>query len=114
MKDKLTSFERRIEMLFLISRQKNTSMPELADIFSVSITTVYRDIVFLTQYAPIYTKNGLHGGVFLLDNYKPDIFLYLSKDEECLLNRLANKLADREKYLMQNIINKYSMPKVRV
>ena len=113
MKDyKLTTFERRIEMLFFIIHCRQTTVRQLAQMFSVCKNTVYTDITFLSRYAPVYTKNGLHGGVFLLGEYRNDLFLYLSKDEENLLNHLTEQACGREKRYLQNIICKYAMPQI--
>ena len=111
MKDKITTFERIIEMLFFITYRKKTTVPELVNMFSVCESTVYNDIIFLSRYAPIYTKNGLHGGVFLLGDYRNDLFLYLSKDEENLLAKLAGNSDGADKSRLQSIIHKFAMPK---
>lgn len=88
-------------------------MLELANMFSVCEKTIYTDIVFLSRYAPIYTKSGNYGGVFILDNFKTDLFLYLTKDEETLLEKLFDERKDeREKFLLKGVINRYSMPTV--
>ena len=106
-----TSFERRIEILFYIIRTKNTTIPELAHMFSVCEKTIYTDIVFLSRYAPIYTKSGTYGGIFILDTFKSDLFLYLTKDEEKLLEKLSGRVEnEREKMLLNRILNRYAMP----
>ncbi len=46
MKDQYTAFERRIEMLYLLSRYKRSSFVELVDLYDVSTRTIYADIVF--------------------------------------------------------------------
>ena len=56
MKDKITAFERRIEILFFLTRQRKSSIVELAKNYSVCRKTAYNDIMFLSRYAPIYTK----------------------------------------------------------
>lgn len=113
MKDsKLTTFERRIEMLFFIVHCRQTTVPQLAQMFAVCKNTVYTDITFLSRYAPVYTKNGLHGGVFILGEYRSDLFLYLSKEEERLLRYLAEQAYGIEKQRLQNIIHKYAMPQI--
>lgn len=111
MKDKLTSFERRIETMFMLMQRKKVTIAELADVFSVCRNTAYNDIVFLSRYAPIYTKHGMNGGVYLLENYHSKLFLYLSKEEENLLKDLRKNLTYSEKLIMSNILNKFSMPK---
>lgn len=111
LKDKITAFERRIEMLFFLTKQRKSSIVELAENYSVCRKTVYNDIMFLSRYAPIYTKSGINGGVFLIDDYRNSMFFYLSCDEEALLYRIMATLPLSEKNIVANIINKYSQPK---
>ena len=66
MKDKLSAFERRLEMLFLLNKCRETTALELSYYFAVSKDTIFRDIDFLNRYAPIYTKRGMFGGIFLM------------------------------------------------
>ena len=110
MKGKLTVFERRIEMLFMLMQCRKSTIDELATTFSVCRNTAYNDIVFLSRYAPIYTKNGIHGGVYLLDGYRNELFLFLTRDEENLLKLLAEPLERNEKVIMHGILNRFSMP----
>ena len=112
MKNQYAAFERRIEMLYLLSRYKKSSFVELANLYEVSTRTIYADIVFLSRYAPIYTKNGKNGGVFLMNEYRNDLNLHLSKDEEELLEKLAADLNGRNAQLLRNVLNKYSMPNI--
>ena len=53
---KLSTFERRIEILFLIMSSEKVTLSELAKRFSVHKNTVYNDIAFLGRYAPIRAK----------------------------------------------------------
>lgn len=111
MKDKKTAFERRIEMLLLLIKNRKSSIVELSKVFSVCRKTAYNDIVFLSRYAPIYTKGGANGGVFLLGDYRNEMFPYLSYDEEALLRRIMETLSSSDKNIVKNIINKFSQPK---
>ena len=111
---KAGTFERRIEMLFLILNIRETTVPALADYYSISKATAYRDIVFLSRYAPIYTRNGMYGGVFLLKGYKSDLKLHLSTDEKELLERLAKTSTSADARLLRNILHKYAMPQTEV
>lgn len=112
MRDSKTTFERRIEMLFLLIQRRNITLGELAEIFSVHRNTAYKDIIFLSLYAPIYTKNGIGGGVFLMDGYHNELFVYLTADEEKVLSGLMKSLDAAQKAIVENIINKFSMPKI--
>lgn len=107
-------FERRMEMLFLILNVKETTAPTLANYFSVSEKTIHRDLDALSRYAPIYTRNGMYGGVFLLKGYQSDLKLHLSADEQNLLERLADSSNAEDAKLLRNILHKYSMPKPEV
>ena len=107
----LTSFERRLEILFILMRNKKCSMTELAFQYSVSDRTIRRDILFLSRYAPICTKTGLNGGAFLMDGYRKELMLHLSREEEALLLKIMRTLDEKEQHIVYNIINKYAMPK---
>ena len=111
MDKQLTSFERRLEILFILMRNKKCSMTELAFQYSVSDRTIRRDILFLFCFAPICTKTGLNGGAFLMDDYRKELMLHLSREEEALLLKIMRTLDEKEQHLIYNIINKYAMPK---
>lgn len=112
MKDNVTAFERRIELLFLLTKCRETTATKLSYYFSVSKDTIFRDIDFLNRYAPIYTKRGMFGGIFINDESRNNLLLYLSDDEENLLKELSINLDDRAKHHINNILNKYSKPKI--
>ena len=114
MEGKISCFERRIEMLFVLIQRRKTTVPEMAEMFSVSKNTAYADISFLSHYAPIYTKSGNHGGVYLLDGYHNEMFVYLSNEEEMVLKNLLLNLEGRKRIVVGNILNKFSMPKPEV
>ena len=101
-------------MLFLITNCRKTTVTELSYYFEVCKNTVVRDIEFLSRYAPIYTKQGMYGGIYVIEDYIDNLKLHLSIDEENLLNRLAETSNDTDANLLRNIINKYSMPKMKV
>ena len=66
MADKLSTFERRIEILFLLINSEKATLSELSKRYSVHKNTVYNDIAFLGRYAPIRAKSGVNGGIFLM------------------------------------------------
>ena len=111
MKDKLSAFERRLEMLFLLNKCRETTALELSYYFAVSKDTMFRDIDFLNRYAPIYTKRGMFGGIFLNYESHKNLLLYLSDDKERLLKKLSVNLDNAAKDHINNILNKYSKPK---
>ena len=111
MKDNLTSFERRLSLLFFLMKNGSCTISVLASIFDVSERTIRRDIDLLSRYSPIYTKIGIGGGVFMYSGYRNELFRYLSLDEEDVLKRARELLIQPEKAVIDNIINRYTMPK---
>ena len=111
MKDNLTAFERRIELLFLLTKCRETTATKLSYYFSVSKDTIFRDIDFLNRYAPIYTKRGMFGGIFINDESSNNLLLYLSYEEERVITEIMETLETPERNIVRNVINKFSMPK---
>ena len=114
MADKLSTFERRIEILFLLINSEKVTLSELSKRYSVHKNTVYNDIAFLGRYAPIQTKSGVNGGIFLMEDYYNRVFRYFSYDEERVLTEIIDTLDQPEKNIVSNIINKFSMPKTAI
>lgn len=110
MKVKLSAFERRIEMLFLFANCKKTTITELSCYFNVSKDTIFRDITFVSRYAPIYTKQGMFGGIYVIDEHRKNLLLPLSQDEEALLKKLSANLDGVELHYINNILYKYAKP----
>ena len=111
---KSDSYERRMEMMFLMFNIKKTTVSTLAKYFSVTRNTIVKDLGVVGRYAPIYTRRGKFGGVFLLEGYKSDVRFYLSVDEKALLEQLAKKVKVDDARLLRNILHKYSMPQIDV
>lgn len=107
MKDKLCVTERRTRILEFLSLQRQSTREEMAIRFSVSSDTIDRDIKYLSCIAPIYTKSGNGGGVYILPEYR-SYKNYLTDDEEALLYSLLNTISDSEKIMLNRIIIKFS------
>ena len=102
-----------MELLSFVRRNQGTTTIEIAKKFSVSRTTIYKDLIFLGMYAPIYTIGGNRGGVYILESYRKEVLMYLSKEEEALLREILKSRNDvREFQILNRIINRYSMPEV--
>ena len=105
----LTAYERREIIKSLLIKNKCTTMIQLAYMFDVSVNTIKRDLVYLSSCIPIETKIGKGGGIFLnmeFEKHKQ----YLSCREKKLLEKLLKTLSDKDKRLMTNILNKFSVP----
>ena len=114
MTGKLSTFERRIEILLLLMKSEKVTLSELSKEYSVHKNTVYNDIAFLGCYAPIQTKSGVNGGIYLGDNYHNRVFRYLSNKEEIVLAKIMETLETPERNIVRNVINKFSMPKTAI
>ncbi len=110
MSELFSPFERRMEILAILLNQKMISRLELARHFSASKDAISRDIIALSRYAPICSKMGRYGGIYILDEYNAKK-AYLSRKEECLLENLLQHLSGKDYALLQNVLYKFSMPK---
>lgn len=106
--------ERRLEILKYLCQVRKATMPQLAEMFSVCVKTIQRDIIEIesTFHVPLQVRSGKYnGGVYILGDYSFDrMYMY---DEEidllCKMHELAkHQLNSEETYLFNRIIKKYS------
>ncbi|GAA0355436.1 helix-turn-helix transcriptional regulator [Bacillus horti] len=65
--------ERLLSIVVLLLNRKKVQAKELADLFEVSVRTIYRDIESINQAGiPIVTLQGANGGIGLVEGYKLD------------------------------------------
>ncbi|MCD8180899.1 MAG: HTH domain-containing protein [Firmicutes bacterium] len=108
MAERLCVSERRTKILEHLALKKISTYSELAETFNVSVNTISRDIDYLSRTAPIYTKQGNNGGVYILPEYR-SYKNYLTKKEENCLCGLMKKADEEEKHILNAIIIKFSM-----
>ena len=102
--------ERRQQMLDYISDKRQTTVNELAEQFHISSRTVRRDLVILTETAPIYTEQGNGGGVRVTDGWYSSRRYMTAKQEELLL-RLSAGLTEEDQEIMQSILVAFAKPR---
>jgi len=107
MKEKFCAFECRTKMLFYISQAKFVTGLELAEEFNVSLATINRDIFILGGIAPIYTKQGNGGGIYILPEYR-SYKNYVTDTEENFLYSLMPFVSNEEKRILCAIITKFT------
>ena len=107
MRDKLCVSERRARMLDFLVKRKESTRFELALEFGVSISTIHRDIIYLSGIAPVYTKQGNQGGVYILPEYRSYKNYLTDEEEECLYS-LIKKSANDERRIICGIITKFT------
>lgn len=79
------------------------------DYYGVTKKTILKDIMFLSSVVSLETHPGNGGGIFLKMEYDAPR-VYLSAEEENLLLRLLDSVCVKEKRILINVINKFSMP----
>lgn len=105
----LSIFDRRMEIISVLISHRQVSRPELARMFSVSLSAIYRDINAISRYAPISSNRGRYGGIFIPNDLK-NRRMYLTREEEQLLRNLSDKLSGKDKLLLQCVLHKFAMP----
>lgn len=112
MRGELTAYERRNSILNFLRCNRESTRTELSRRYNVSLVTIQRDICFLTRIAPIVTKSGNGGGIFYIGDNSERVNLYLTLGEEECLNRALEMVSETDKMIIQNIIYKFSIPKM--
>lgn len=106
--------ERRLEILKYLCRHRKATMPELAELFGVSVRTIRRDIAEaeLIFHIPLEVRCGKYGGgVYVIGDYSFDR-AYMHEDELSLLKKLGelakDRLSAKELALLSHIIKTYT------
>ncbi|MFD2306113.1 helix-turn-helix transcriptional regulator [Enterococcus termitis] len=83
--------ERLLGIIMILLDRKQISASKLAEIFEVSVRTIYRDITSLSEAGvPVTAFPGVNGGIQILDNYKIDKHFFTSSDITSLLVALES------------------------
>ena len=83
--------DRLIGILSVLLQSKQTTAPELAELFEVSRRTINRDIEDLCMAGiPIMTIQGKGGGISIMDGYRMDRTILTSKDMRMILAGLRS------------------------
>lgn len=109
---KLHTMERRVRILEYLALHKQTTRRELAEHFDVCINTIVNDIDIISTSAPIYTKQGNGGGIYILPEYR-SYKNYLTDAEEELLYKLMQDIENEEKRVLCAIITKFTKNPVK-
>ncbi len=116
--EKMGAAERRSEILKILCRRRHETMANLASEFGVSERTIRRDVEIMSLSEPIYTQSGRYGGgVYVMESYTSS-HLYLTKQEEALMQKLCRiaeakerlDLSDEDFKILKQITNHYAKP----
>lgn len=73
--------DRLLTMTMILINRKKVRAQELADLFDVSVRTIYRDVETLSfAGVPVVSQQGVNGGISLIDGYRMDKQI-LTKEE---------------------------------
>lgn len=101
--------ERQLEILQILSAERQTTVKRLAEHFGVSEKTIRRDIETLTLSAPIYTQTGPKGGIRVMNGWYANRH-YLTANQEALLKELMEGLQPEKVEIMQSILKSFAKP----
>ena len=83
--------DRQIGILSMLLQRNTLTAPYLADRFEVSRRTINRDIEDLCKAGiPIVTKQGVNGGISIMENYKLDKTLFTHAEMQDILAGLRS------------------------
>ncbi|CEH34807.1 helix-turn-helix transcriptional regulator [Romboutsia lituseburensis] len=97
---------RLTEIIVTLLNKDTVTAKELADKFSVSTRTIYRDIEELSlSNIPVYMTKGKNGGISLLEEYSVNKAILSAKDKQSLI--VALKMLEATNYPeINSVINK--------
>ena len=92
----MTMYERRKAIVMVLFRRKKETLGNLAFEFSVSKRTIETDIEWLSTEVPLYMVAGNGGGIFIDEDYIPDMRFFTSEQTE-LMERILPHLKDNDR-----------------
>ena len=105
--EKLNTVERRTRILEFLRLHKHATRKELSERFGVCVNTIVNDLYAINGIAPIYTKQGNGGGIYILPEYR-SYKNYLTDAEENFLYSLMPLVSNEEKRVLCAIITKFT------
>src|SRR5690625_3243285 len=80
-----------ISIIMILLHKERISAQKLADMFEVSLRTIYRDIDAINMAAiPIRSTSGVGGGFEIMPNYKIDRKFFSTSDLSAILMGLSS------------------------
>ena len=83
--------DRLVSIIMILLKKERVGAQELADMFEVSLRTIYRDIEAISMSGiPICSRSGVGGGFEIMPEYKVDKKVFSTDDLSALLMGLTN------------------------
>jgi predicted DNA-binding transcriptional regulator YafY len=94
-------------MIMILLDKKQISATKLAEMLEVSVRTIYRDVISLSEAGvPISTMPGVNGGIQIMDNYKIDKQFFTAADITSLLIALESLATNVSPIQLNQILEK--------
>ena len=106
----MKTVNRRIKILKYMSEVRNSNLQRLSVHFEVSISTIRRDVEYLSLHYPISTLSGKYGGVFVMENYyygKGKLSALQQQTLECVCEKVDNQTSQ----IIKSIITQFGFMK---
>ncbi len=83
--------DRLVSIIMILLDKKRIGAQELADMFEVSLRTIYRDIDSINMAGiPVHSTSGVGGGFEIMQNYKMDKKVFSTADLSAILMGLSS------------------------
>ena len=94
----ITCMERRLRMMVFLSRVRITHIEELCQIFSVSRTTIQKDLQFLEEYllVPLATQSGRQGYISVDGKWSLYVKYLKPRQQEVILKAYRGEELDND------------------
>lgn len=96
---------RLLEMIYLMLEEKKITMPQMAEYFDVSNSTIYEDVKKLKKLGvPLITEPGKNGGITIKHNEKLNEIIYTLKNPTKKIEKRPSILEQlqKNKEILQN------------
>ncbi|MBQ8146980.1 MAG: HTH domain-containing protein [Clostridia bacterium] len=109
-------FERRNQLMQILSQRRLETSSRLATALGVSKRTIMRDVDALSLDFPIGTLSGRYGGVYLMKGYRYNSYgYYLNEEQTKILENLISgvekedefRVSNYERSVLRTILDKY-------
>lgn len=106
----MNTFERRMEIIDILSERKKEQVYNLAFELNVNERTIRNDIYELSLMYPIDTKKGKGGCVFVQEGFMLRR-RFLTEKEKSLLEKLSETVSDEDAAILMTIVKSFGKKK---
>ncbi len=101
--------DRILELILYLQNHDNVPASLLASRFHVSVRTIQRDIISLSEIGiPVYSLNGKQGGYSILPTYKVRNSTIREEEQQMILKALESLSTTYTNDTLKNLIEKYN------